>query len=143
MSFWKAHSAKVLIISFILLSTLILFLDIETTQVFGLTFEEEIIFPAAGILFLAFGLLVLNKKLSAKSAFLEELREMGVISKFFGLFSFFLIVVALILAIFQDLSLFNLDPNIIAEERLVAIGMLLSVLIFLFIYTREIILKRK
>lgn len=42
--FWHKHSTKVFVLLFILLSALILFLDIETTEIFGFTFEEEI-FP--------------------------------------------------------------------------------------------------
>ncbi len=142
MGFWHKHSAKVFIVLFVLLSALILFLDVEATVFLGLTFEEEIVFPAMGILFLAFGLLVLNKKVSGKSSLLEELYEMRVASKFFGLLSFFLIAVALILATFQDLSLFNLTPMIITEKRIVAIGMLLSILIFIYIHSKEILVER-
>ncbi len=137
--FWHKHSTKVFVSLFILLSALILFLDVEATEVFGFTFEEEIFFPAIGILFLAFGLLVLKKRVAGKSEMLAEWREMRLASKFFGLLSFFFIATAFILAIFQDLSLFSLTPLIVTEERVVAIGMLSSILIFIYIHSKEIL----
>jgi len=139
MGFWQNHSAKVFVSLFVLLSAVVLFLDIKATVLFGLTFEEEVFFPAIGILFLAFGLLVLKKKISGKSGVLVEWREMRFASKFFGLLSFFLIITAFILAIFQDLSLFNPTPLTITEEQIVAIGMLLSILAFIFIHSKEIL----
>ena len=133
MFFWKKHSKPVFISLFLLLSLLVLFLDIEAIQIFGLTFEEEILFPAFGILLLCFGLLILSKKLTGSSDLIEELREMTIAQKFFALLSFFLLVVIAILVIFQDLSLFSLTPTIITEERIIAIVMLVSTAIFILI----------
>ncbi len=133
MFFWKKHSKPVFIALFLLLGLLVLFLDIKAIPLFGLTLEEEILFPAFGILLLGFGLLVLNKKLSGKSDLVEELREMTIASKFFGLLSLLLLVIIIILVIFQDLSLFSFTPTIITEERIVAIVMLVSTVIFILV----------
>ncbi len=137
--FWHKHSTKAFVLLFILLAVLILFLDIEASGVFGFTFEEEILFPAIGILFLASGLLVLKKRVAGKSDMLAEWRKMGTASKFFGLLSFFFIAVSFILAIFQDLFSPNPSILIITEERVVAIVMLASILVFIYIRSNEIL----
>ncbi len=133
MFFWKKYSKPVFIALFLLLSFLVLFLDVKAIPFFGLTFEEEILFPAFGVLLLGFGLLVLNKKLSGKSNLIEELREMTIASKFFGLLSLLSLVIIIILIIFQGFSLFSFTPAIITEERIVAIVMLVSAVIFILV----------
>ncbi len=139
MSFWKKYSKPVFIALFLILSILILFLDIEATPLLGLTLEEEILFPVFGILFLGIGLLYLKTKLSgSKTGLLQEFWEMGVISKIFGFLSIFLLLIPFIMGIFYDLSLFNFTPGLIIEERIIAIGMLASALIFILVYTQEI-----
>ncbi len=139
--FWHNQSTKAFIAFFILLSGLILFIDIKATAIFGFTFEEEIFFPVIGILLLTLGLLSINKKIAGKSKILIEWQEMNLPSKIFGFLSFFLIITAFTLAVFKDLSLFNINSAVITEEQIIAIGMLLSNLIFIYLYSKQILTK--
>jgi len=139
MSFWKYHSTKIFVILAFLFSGLILFLDIKATDYFGFTFEEEIFFPVFGIMLMLFSLIILNKKVSQKkSKLLDELHKMSFVSKIFALSSLFFFIITLVLLLFQDFSLFNLTAQIISEEQFFGLAMLLSNLVFLINYTKEI-----
>jgi hypothetical protein len=138
MSFWKSRSSKAFIVLIIISSLIVLLLDIEAIALLSFTLEKEIIFPALGAILLVFGLIALNKKVSGKSDLLKELIEMSIVSKIFFILTLFLIIVGIFLALFQDLSLIKLNPQIISEEQIIAIAMILTTLIFIFVHSKEL-----
>ncbi len=143
MSFWKKHITAIFAFLFVLISIIIILIDIKATNVFGFTTEEEIIFPVLTLLFIGFSLLIIKEVIfKEKSGMLKEFREMSQVSKIFAILSFFFITISIVLIIFQKLFLFNISQQILFEEKFVAIGMFIAPLIFLIVYSKEVLKKK-
>jgi len=138
MNFWKNHSTKVFTAIFVLLTALIFIFDIKEAKILHFSFEEKVFLPAIGAIFFALALLIIQKKIIKKSTILKNLNAMNNVSKIFiGLTTLFFLI-GIIITIFDGISFIGTNSEIISEERFFGISMLLSTLLFIHTYTKQL-----